>query len=226
MPIIASVASGGQSRPASATSSRRAASHSSSDWTSTPSRSNTTASIVSLTHAPVPVRRAERTGTIGPVSEAAAPGLAAAEEKMRRAGVSEAARASFRRLYDQLLGGGTGTLPGDELEPVRELRKLDDLTGEAAPELLDRVAVVKLNGGLGTSMGLTAPKSLIEVKPGRSFLDLIARQVLSLREATGARLPLVLMNSQSTREASLPALERHEDLARDLPPDFLQHVEP
>src|SRR3954447_355726 len=226
MPIIASVASGGQSRPASATSSRRAASHSPSDWTSTPSRSNTTASIVSLTHAPVPVRRAERTGTIRPVSEAPAPGLAAAEEKMRRAGVSEAARASFRRLYDQLLGGGTGTLPGDELEPVRELRKLDDLTGEAAPELLDRVAVVKLNGGLGTSMGLSAPKSLIEVKPGHSFLDVIARQVLALRRRHGARVPLVLMNSFATREASLAALERYPDLPSDVPLDFLQSQAP
>ena len=69
--------------------------------------------------------------------------------------------------------------------------------------MLDRLVVVKLNGGLGTSMGLSGPKSLLEVKPGTSFLDVIATQVLALRERHGARLPLVLMNSATTRGPSL-----------------------
>ena len=80
-------------------------------------------------------------------------GLDAALEKMRDAGVSEAARTAFRRMYAQLESGGAGELPGDELEPVREVRRLDDLDEAAGRDLLDRVAVVKLNGGLGTSMG-------------------------------------------------------------------------
>ena len=75
-------------------------------------------------------------------------------------------------------------------------------------------------------MGLTGPKSLIEVKPGASFLDVIARQVLHLRERTGARPPLVLMDSETTRGPSLEALGRHPGLATDVPPDFLQHLEP
>jgi UTP--glucose-1-phosphate uridylyltransferase len=73
--------------------------------------------------------------------------------------------------------------------------------------------IVKLNGGLGTSMGLSGPKSLLEVKPGASFLDVLARQVLALRERHGARLPLVLMNSAVTRDLSLKVLHRYENLS-------------
>src|SRR5207244_8696148 len=86
--------------------------------------------------------------------------------------------------------------------------------------------VIKLNGGLGTSMGMTRAKSLLEVKDGQTFLDLIARQVLELRERSGARLPLVLMNSFATRDDSLAALERYPDLSAGLPADFVQNKVP
>jgi UTP--glucose-1-phosphate uridylyltransferase len=154
------------------------------------------------------------------------PGLAAALEKMRRAGLPEAERAAFARRYEQLVAGDTGELPGDALEPVGDVRRLDDLGGDATPEMLDRVAIVRLNGGLGTSMGLSAPKALIEVKPGRSFLDVIVRQVLALRRRHRARLPLVLMSSFSTRSATLARLGRYRDLPADVPLDFLQSREP
>src|SRR5919205_1064548 len=96
----------------------------------------------------------------------------------------------------------------------------DQLPDAGAADVIDRAVVIKLNGGLGTSMGMTGPKSLVEVKDGQSFLDIIVRQVLDLRERTGARLPLVLMNSFSTRDASLRALERHRRIAADVPLDF------
>ena len=86
--------------------------------------------------------------------------------------------------------------------------------------------MLQLNGGLGTSMGMTGAKSLLEVKDGLSFLDIIARQVLALREPYGARLPLVLMNSFSTREDTLRALERYPELEAGVPLDFVQHKEP
>jgi UTP--glucose-1-phosphate uridylyltransferase len=50
--------------------------------------------------------------------------------------------------------------------------------------------------------------------------------VLELRRRTGARLPLVLMNSFYTREDSLAALGRTPELRADLPADFLQNKEP
>ena len=59
-----------------------------------------------------------------------------------------------------------------------------------------------------------------------TFLDVIARQVLELRERSGARLPLVLMNSFYTRDDSLAALPSTPSLEADVPPDFVQHKEP
>ncbi len=82
---------------------------------------------------------------------------------------------------------------------------------------------LKLNGGLGTSMGMTRAKSLLEVKDGLTFLDVIVRQLLQLREQYSARIPLLLMNSFATRDDTLAALERYPELpVDDLPLDFVQ----
>src|SRR6478609_3082473 len=117
--------------------------------------------------------------------------MSAALDRMRADGAGPAALAAFARRLEQLEAGpGAGLLPGDELQPIDAPPSLDDLPAASA---LGRVAVIKLNGGLGTSMGLRAPKSLIEVKPGRTFLDVIVRQT----EAAGP--PLVLMNSAASR---------------------------
>jgi UTP--glucose-1-phosphate uridylyltransferase len=151
-------------------------------------------------------------------------GLGACVAKMEREGVPRAAIDTFKHYYEQLESGETGMLPESEIEPVEEVQDLGDLPGGDAP--LDRALVIKLNGGLGTSMAMTRAKSLIEAKDGMSFLDVIARQVLELRGRTGARLPLVLMNSFSTRDDSLEALEAHGDLASDVPADFVQNKEP
>jgi|1186.fasta_scaffold03255_3 UTP--glucose-1-phosphate uridylyltransferase len=150
--------------------------------------------------------------------------------KLRADGAGAAVVAAFERRFAQLEDPDAGLLPGDTLEPVRGVPRLDDLptpAPEAAAALVGRLVVLKLNGGLGTSMGLREPKSLVEVKPGVSFLDIIVAQVLALRARhAGARLPLVLMDSFSTREATLRALERHPDLDTGLPFDFLQSREP
>jgi UTP--glucose-1-phosphate uridylyltransferase len=161
-------------------------------------------------------------------------GLEACVEKMEREGVPRAAIDTFKHYYEQLREGETGMLPEAEIEPVEEVQDLDELpeadtqrpsaAGTGAP--LDQVIVLKLNGGLGTSMGMTRAKSLIEAKDGLSFLDVIARQVLELRERTGARLPLLLMNSFATRDDSLQALDAHPELASDVPADFVQNKEP
>jgi UTP--glucose-1-phosphate uridylyltransferase len=87
--------------------------------------------------------------------------------------------------------------------------------------------VIKLNGGLGTSMGLDRAKTLLRVRDDLTFLDVIARQVLALRRRYDARLPLVFMNSFRTREDTLRTLSAYEDLADpELPLDFLQNKEP
>ena len=156
--------------------------------------------------------------------------LAAALDKMRAAGAHPAELAAMTRRFEQLGATDAGQLPGDVLEPLEDLPLLEELpepSPERAREVLDALVVVKLNGGLGTSMGLSGPKSLLEVKPGASFLDVIATQVLALRERHGARLPLVVMNSASTTGPSLEALRRHAGLReQEIPLEFLQGREP
>jgi len=96
-------------------------------------------------------------------------------------------------------------LPSAELEPVTDAPALEDLPPGGS---LDHVAIVKLNGGLGTTMGLDGPKSLIEVKPGVTFLEVIALQ------ARAAGRPLVLMSSFATQEATRTALPGVEDFVQ------------
>ena len=155
-----------------------------------------------------------------------AAGLEACVEKMRDAGVADVAIDTFAELYERLAAGDTGLIGESDIEPVEAVPDFDALPAGDDGALLDRAVVIKLNGGLGTSMGMTRAKSLLEARAGETFLDLLARQVLALRERSGARGPLVLMNSFATRDESLAALERHADLSADLPADFLQSKEP
>ncbi|MGP7997256.1 MAG: UTP--glucose-1-phosphate uridylyltransferase [Streptosporangiaceae bacterium] len=150
--------------------------------------------------------------------------------KAEAGGVQGAELAALGRRLRQLGERQAGYLPGDVLEPVPDLPGLDELPEPApgrARAVLDQLVVVKLNGGLGTGMGLSGPKSLLEVKPGARFLDVLATQVLALRERYGARLPLVLMDSAATRDPSLDVLRHYHGLpVPGLPPDFLQGREP
>ena len=156
-------------------------------------------------------------------------GLDQARRLMEAGGVHPQAIAVFAHSYDMLAGGDTGVLPEDELTPVDDLPRLDDLDVDpaAAQAALAATAVIKLNGGLGTSMGMDRAKSLLPVRDGLSFLDVIARQVLALRAEYGVALPLVVMNSFRTSDDTRAALDRHPDLATDgLPGEFLQNREP
>jgi UTP--glucose-1-phosphate uridylyltransferase len=145
-------------------------------------------------------------------------------------GVHGAELATLRRRLRQLGEQQAGLLPGDALEPLADLPRLDELPKPSpgqARDVLDRLVIVKLNGGLGTTMGLSGPKSLLEVKPGANFLDVLVRQVLALRERHSARLPLVLMNSEATRDPSLKVLHRYGNLSvPGVPLDFPQGREP
>jgi UTP--glucose-1-phosphate uridylyltransferase len=151
-----------------------------------------------------------------------ADGLTAAMDKMRADGASDVAIETFRHYYERLASGETGTIGEDEIEPVGDLPTADDLPEPEDAEALQRAVMIRLNGGLGTSMGMTGPKSLVEAKDGLTFLDIIVRQVLGVRERHGVRLPLVLMNSFRTREPTLAALERYPELDVGLPLDFVQ----
>ncbi|HNQ43756.1 MAG TPA: UTP--glucose-1-phosphate uridylyltransferase, partial [Candidatus Cloacimonadota bacterium] len=94
-------------------------------------------------------------------------------------------------------------------------------------DLLKHTVVIKLNGGLGTSMGLSKAKSLLPVKGNMNFLDIITRQVLTLRAVSGYDVQLLFMNSFATEADTLAYLEKYPDLSRqDLPISFVQNKFP
>ncbi|XP_057807294.1 UTP--glucose-1-phosphate uridylyltransferase [Salvia miltiorrhiza] len=93
-------------------------------------------------------------------------------------------------------------VPYDTLAPVPE-----DAT--ETKKLLDKLVVLKLNGGLGTTMGCTGPKSVIEVRNGLTFLDLIVIQIESLNKKYGCNVPLLLMNSFNTHDDTSKIVEKY-----------------
>jgi UTP--glucose-1-phosphate uridylyltransferase len=155
-------------------------------------------------------------------------GLNKARAKMVEAGVDEVAIETFAHYFRLLEHGETGMMPESSIDPV-DMPALGDVEvdDEAAAEAVRHTAVIKLNGGLGTSMGMDRAKSLLCVRRGLSFLDIIARQVLHLRKEYDAALPLIFMNSFRTSADTMAALARYEDLpVEGLPLEFLQNKEP
>eukprot|EP00245_Coleochaete_scutata_P013499 TRINITY_DN550_c0_g1_i1.p1 TRINITY_DN550_c0_g1~~TRINITY_DN550_c0_g1_i1.p1 ORF type:complete len:476 (+),score=140.20 TRINITY_DN550_c0_g1_i1:170-1597(+) len=93
--------------------------------------------------------------------------------------------------------------------PYGELAQVSEAPAETKA-LLDKLVVLKLNGGLGTTMGCTGPKSVIEVRSGATFLDLIVTQIKALNEQYGSSVPLVLMNSFNTHEDTLEIVKKYD----------------
>src|SRR5262249_5272481 len=123
------------------------------------------------------------------------PGFAPFADKMRADGLPQIAIDTFEHYYALLRSGDAGKVPQCDIEAPRDVPDVASLAGyEAAGRAaLDRAVIIKLNGGLGTSMGMTRAKSLLPAKDGLSFLDVIVRQTLHLRTVHGSRLPLMLM---------------------------------
>lgn len=149
--------------------------------------------------------------------------LSAIETKMKAEKLPDLAVKSFSYYYKQLIEGETGLIAEKQIQPVDSLPDLEQLSDEylaVGETVLKSAVMLKLNGGLGTSMGLKRAKSLLIVKNGQSFLDIIAQQAIRLG------IPLVLMNSFSTAQDSLQHLSKHPELKQDIPLHFLQHKVP
>ena len=151
------------------------------------------------------------------------------ERKMQGVGLSRAAIDAFRHSVGVLTSDQSMMIPETEIEPARDVADWDALvcaTPEADAALLAQAVLVKLNGGLGTSMGLQKAKSLLEIKPGVTFLDTIVRQVQSLRERAQYPVNLLLMNSFSTSEDTMAHLAQYADFADAAQVEMLQNRVP
>lgn len=144
--------------------------------------------------------------------------------RMKSEGLPSLFIETFKHYYELLVLGESGLIPEKEIEAVDQLPDAETFTErhfEVGETVLPKTAVIKLNGGLGTSMGLRQAKSLLPVKNDLTFLDIIAKQV-EVHD-----LPLVLMNSFSTDNDTLEKLKPYKHLtAKKLPLRFLQHKQP
>jgi UDP-N-acetylglucosamine pyrophosphorylase len=126
--------------------------------------------------------------------------------KMRAAAQPEAAIRAFLRHAARARQGGAGWIVESEIEPPREVAAWEELPAGDDPALSSRTAVVKLNGGLGTGMGLEKAKSLLAVKDGASFLTLTRRQLAAAGARSGMPPRFLLLNSFSTSADTRAAL--------------------
>ncbi|KAK2756128.1 UTP-glucose-1-phosphate uridylyltransferase [Arachnomyces sp. PD_36] len=116
----------------------------------------------------------------------------------------------FRRYLNDKAKGNV--LSWDRIAPPQPSQVHDyaDLANSASVDFLNKLAVVKLNGGLGTSMGCVGPKSVIEVREGMSFLDLSVRQIEYLNRTYNVNVPFVLMNSFNTDTDTQSIIKKYE----------------
>lgn len=150
-------------------------------------------------------------------------------QKMEGEGLSQAAVKAFLYGVDGLRRQVKMVVGEDEIAPAEGLPEWEALVASTQPagaELLGQTAVIKLNGGLGTSMGLQQAKSLLPIKPGITFLDLIVRQVQTLRAQAGCHVQLLLMNSFSTSADTMAHLQRYADFADPDQVEMLQNKVP
>jgi UDP-N-acetylglucosamine pyrophosphorylase len=164
------------------------------------------------------------------LTEPASQSLDLIRRKMEAGGVAPAAVHAFLGAVERLERSDAGFIAEADIEPVLDVVSLESLPPARASDraLLQQLVVVKLNGGLGTGMGLAGAKSLLRVRGRETFLDFTARQVLALRaESGGGRPAFYLMNSFRTRGECLQYLEKYPALANpDGSLDFVQSRAP
>jgi len=134
------------------------------------------------------------------------------ETKMRAAAVSSAAIDAFRHNFQALVRQESGMIEESTITPAQGLPNWTTLasqTPKANASRLGEVVVIKLNGGLGTSMGLQSAKSLLHVRHETTFLDLMVQQIQNLRDLSGQKVRLLLMNSFNTSKDTLQHLQRY-----------------
>ncbi|KAK9467369.1 UTP--glucose-1-phosphate uridylyltransferase family [Lipomyces arxii] len=114
-----------------------------------------------------------------------------------------------RYLIDKAKGT---TVDWDRIQPPNpeQVINYDELPDTIIHDYLSKLVVLKLNGGLGTSMGCVGPKSVIEVREGQSFLDLAVRQIEHLNRTYDVNVPFVLMNSFNTDDDTQTIIKKYE----------------
>lgn len=146
---------------------------------------------------------------------------------MEAEGIAPSAISAFESTFNSLASGNTGMIPESTISPAPDLAKAEDFSGEPDTSLLSSTVVLKLNGGLGTGMGLDKAKSLLKVKGDDTFLDLTAKQIMAMREEFGMKVKFMLMNSFSTSGDTLAFFnENYPEIASEEGLEMMQNKVP
>ena len=142
--------------------------------------------------------------------------------KMKRAKLHPLVIDTFTYYYKKVVSGATGLISDKDIKPVAP-DDIEDASrikeyAESGRKALSHAVIIKLNGGLGTSMGLTRAKSLLKIKNEKTFLEIIVKQT------ERCRVKLALMNSFSTHEGTIDALSKIKP--SDFPLLFIQNKFP
>ncbi|KAN0045513.1 hypothetical protein ACTA71_005891 [Dictyostelium dimigraforme] len=122
---------------------------------------------------------------------------------------------SINKLFTRFLKNRKKVIDWDKINPppadmVLNYKDLPAITEQRTSELASKLAVLKLNGGLGTTMGCTGPKSVIEVRSEKTFLDLSVQQIKEMNERYNIKVPLVLMNSFNTHQETGKIIQKYK----------------
>ncbi|RSX56034.1 UTP--glucose-1-phosphate uridylyltransferase [Bifidobacterium dolichotidis] len=157
-------------------------------------------------------------------------------QKMREQGLSEVAIAQFERLYHEWQeNDATSWIREEDVERLDNVPSFHDvyetIDHDQAVKAFAKTAFLKLNGGLGTSMGLDCAKSLLPVRRHKArqmrFIDIILGQVMVARRRLGVELPLTLMNSFRTSADTMKVLAHTPKFTQHgIPVEIIQHREP
>lgn len=152
------------------------------------------------------------------------------KSKMESEGLPKEVIDTFTMYYSFLEQENTGFISENEIDPIKEgaLPLHSELNAYKATGLrqLQHTAIIKLNGGLGTSMGLDGPKCMLPVKEGLSFFDITALQIKHLNSKTGSKIPFILMNSYNTNTKTEELLRQYPEIISTIPSTFIQNKFP
>lgn len=127
----------------------------------------------------------------------------------------------FMKLFERFLRDKESPIDWNRIQklPSNAVTEYDSLktpNPNKVHGMLDKLIVIKLNGGLGTSMGCNGPKSIIGVRNNLTFLDLTVQQIEHINITYNVNVPLVLMNSFNTHEEIRRLIRKYKGLRLEI----------
>ena len=150
-------------------------------------------------------------------------------DKMRANGLNAIAIDHFKKAYNEVIKGNNKLISETSIEPIHSVKKYEELDSprdENLGSILDQSVIIKLNGGLGTSMGLNSTKSLLNVRGELTFMDFIVNQIMHLRNSYNNDVRFLLMNSFSTSEETKEFLLNYPELGLPEKIELIQNMIP